>query len=406
MIDDAISQLRERRDRHPPQRYPVQHATAQFHLGQALLQSGRPDDAAEALRASLRWFPEPLDTERAKVLNLLGAALRDLRDHAGAAECFLQAEKMFALRRLTSERGAAVFNLGLVRRDAGDPHGAAQAFARAREYFADGPLPSQAVAALHLGTAQLEAGDPDAAHAALTQALQTAKVIGDRGIIGAAANALGLAQLACGQADDAAVSFSLAVAAHPRSVRPDEFAMAKANLALAHQAGERPAHALIAARQALAVPQPPPAVRAQAQAVLEQLGAGVGCDLLAVLDDERPEQWANVVREELVRWAAAPRDERRREAAAWIEGQVGRADRAERLAEAWLSGLVELPPHDLDVVVVAVLEAMGDVDSAVAEGFRSRTARAMALFPVPQLLRLRDRFNALAAGLGQSTTWN
>ena len=405
-LDDTIDQLTDRIARHSPERYPVQHATAHFHLGQALLQAGRTDDAATALRTSMRWFPEGLVVERAKALNLLGAALRTKGDLDAAAEAFAGAGAVFARRKMTAEHGAALFNLGLVHSDLGNAHAAAESFAQARERFADGSLGPQAAAAVHLGKALLEAGDVDAATTTLQRAVELCERVGDREGLGAAANALGLAHLAARRPADAVEVLGLAVAAHPRSLRPAEFAMAKANLALAYEGSAQPARARLAARQALAVSEPPAPVLAQAEAVLARLGPPTGSDLLAVLDDDPKELWANTVREELVRWAAVSPSERRAEAVAWIQAQARRPEVADELIHAWLSALLELPPADLDTVVLAVLEAGDDVDPEVAAGFRSRVARAMAWFPVPQLMRLRDRFHHLAAQLGHDPTWS
>src|SRR5215212_11475176 len=74
---EAIEELEERLARFPPERYPVQHATAQFHLGVALANAGRPAEAERALHVAARLFaPDRLPTEHAKATNALGAALR------------------------------------------------------------------------------------------------------------------------------------------------------------------------------------------------------------------------------------------------------------------------------------------------------------------------------------------
>jgi len=405
-LDGTIDELRRRLGRYPPERYPVQYATTQFHLGQALLQADRPTEAIGALRTSLRWFPEPLVVERAKVLNLAGAALRATGELGAAAEAFTRAAGVFAERGLAAEHGAALFNLGLVRRDAGEPHAAAELFGEAREQFSEGPVAPQAAAALHQGGALLEAGEVDDAVAALRDAMDLAERVADRETRGAAANTLGLALRAAGRPADAVSAFVLSAAAHPRSVRPAGYAMAKANLALAYEDEGRPERSRLAARQALAVDDVPEPVRAQAEAIVARIGPAAGSPLLAVLDDEPEERWAFTVREEVVRWAVASPAERRAEAAAWVEGQAQRREHSAALNHAWLSALLELPPADLDAVVTAVLEATERLESSVQERFRSDVARTMTLFPVPQLLRLRDRFNALAVGLGQEAAWN
>ncbi len=405
-VDDVVQQLHDRIERHPPQRYPVQHATAQFHLGHALLQRNQPAAAVDALQRSLEWFPEALEVERAKVLNLLGAALRAAGQFATATERFVQAAELFAEHGLRAEHAAALFNLGLVQRDAGDTHAAIDAFAAARQQFAVGPLPPRSAAALQLGSALLEAGDAETAKQALEEALDLAQRAGETATVGAAANALGLAHLACDNATAAIDAFRLAVSAHPRSLHPAEFAMAKANLALAYEAASQAPHARLAARQAMAVPRPPEPVAAQAAAVLARMGGRDDSDLLAILDQEPRERWHFIVAEELARMAGEPPADRRAEARTWIRGQVARPDATEELAAAWVGALLELPPAQLDAVVAATIQGAADVGGDEAAAFRSRTARAMALFPVPQLLRLRDRFNDLAAELGEPAAWN
>nr|MBA2577801.1 hypothetical protein [Euzebyaceae bacterium] len=219
------------------------------------------------------------------------------------------------------------------------------------------------------------------------------------------ANALGLARLAAGDVDGAVEALHTAVAAQPRSLRPEGFAMAKANLAVAHErAGDAP-RARLAARQALAVAEAPDAVVEQSRGVVALLGADPG-DLLAVLDTEPAQLWPVALREEVVRWAAADPDERRDDARGWVEGQVARPERSEALAESWLSAVLELPRPDFDAVIATVLEATAQVDSETARRFRSQTTRAMARLPVPQLLRVRNRFNDLAVELGQEPAWS
>ncbi len=45
MTADVVAELRERLRRHPADRHPLQHATAQFHLGSVLLGAGDVDGA-------------------------------------------------------------------------------------------------------------------------------------------------------------------------------------------------------------------------------------------------------------------------------------------------------------------------------------------------------------------------
>lgn len=405
-VDETIEELRRRLDRYVPERYPVQHATTQFHLGQALLHAEQSSEALQALRASLRWFPAPMVTERAKVLNLAGAALRAEGEHAAATEAFTWAARVFAEQGLSAEHGAAMFNLALVQRDAGDHRSAAEGFARAREQLAAGAVGPQAAAALQQGSALLEAGDVDGAVAALHDAVALAERGAEREMLGTAANALGLALMAAGRTADAVDAFGLAVAAHPRSVRAAEFAMAKANLALAYEDAGDASRARFEARHALGVAGAAAPVRSQAQAIIDRTEPTDGSLLLAVLDGTAQDGWMATVREEVARWAAVPPAERRADVALWVQGQAQREGDATAVHHLVLGALLELPPADLDAVVAAIVEAVGDLAPDDADRVRSALVRGMALFPVPQLLRLRDRFNGVSAELDQEASWS
>lgn len=405
-VDETIQELRRRLDRYVPERYPVQHATTQFHLGQALLHAEQSREALQALRTSLQWFPAPMVIERAKVLNLAGAALRAEGEHEVATEAFTWAARVFAEQGLSAEHGAALFNLALVQRDAGEHRRAAEGFARAREQLAAGAVGPQAAAALQQGTALLEAGDADGAVAALHDAVSLAERGAEREMLGAAANALGLALRAAGRTTEAIDAFGLAVAANPRSLRPAEFAMTKANLALAYEdAGDAP-RSRFEARHALGVADAAPPVHNQAQAIIDRTEPIDGSLLLSVLDGTAQDGWAATVREEVARWAAVPPAERNADVAAWVQGQAQRGGDAAAVHHLVLGALLELPPADLDTVVAAIVEGAGDLAPDDADRVRSAIVRAMALFPVPQLLRLRDRFNDVAAELGQEASWS
>lgn len=399
--------LGERVARYPPARYPIQHATAQFHLGVALLDGRRHEEARAALGAAVRLFdPERLPVEHAKAANALGAVLRLTGRPAEAATAFEAATAAFAAAGQPLEEGAAAFNLGLVQHEAGEPQQAVASFARARELLdaKRAPGPAAAAASEH-GAALLLAGDLPAATAALQEAVALADRAGDHAQLGAAHNALGLAHLAAEHPGGAVAAFTAAAGAHPRSLRPAEHAMAKANLALAHERSGDAPRARLAARQGLGVPGAPEPVTAQARELLQRLGAPPG-DVLLVLDAQPPGRWPAIVREELVRWADAPVEERGAETVAWVEGQVERVEATAQLIDALLGGLLELPPEDFEQLVRALLEALARVDPDTAGRFRSQTARGMAAFHLPQEARLRETFNRLAAELGQAPEWD
>ncbi|MDP9444315.1 MAG: hypothetical protein M3P83_08180, partial [Actinomycetota bacterium] len=128
--DAQIEQLRSRLARHPVDRYPVQHATAQFHLGTALVQVGEVDAALAALDTAESIFGAcGLRLEQAKAGNMRGVALRATGMTGPAAAAFTGAVERFAELDRPVEHAAALYNLGLVRVDAGDRAGARTAFA-------------------------------------------------------------------------------------------------------------------------------------------------------------------------------------------------------------------------------------------------------------------------------------
>jgi tetratricopeptide (TPR) repeat protein len=395
-------ELRRRLDRHPADRYPVQHATARFHLGVALAGTGRLEEAEEHLATACRLFPaDGMPAEHAKAANARGAVLRLLGRPADAAETFADAAARFERAGLALEQGAAVFNLGLAERELGGD-GVEDAFRRARALLDPNRVPAQAgAAARELGAALLAVGRLDEAVECLRDAVELAGRAGDAPGLAGAANVLGVAHLALGNAGAAAASLEQSVAASPRSVRPDGYAMAKANLALADEARGRTTQARLAAQQALGTPGAPAPVRAQAADVLARLGDEPGA-VWAVLDDLPPERWPAVVREELARWVDTGAARRAAEAAAWVHGQSRRQAAAEDLAEALLGALVELPPQAMETVIDGVVAA---VAADGAEAFVQQCSRAMARFAVPQWMRLRDHFERASADAGLDAAW-
>jgi len=405
VVSDAVSELRARVQRYPPERYPVQNATASFHLGVALLEAGRAADAIAPLRSSAELFEPRLPVEHAKALNMLGAALRSTGAFADAAERFSHAANLFAAAERPVEAAAARYNLGLARREAGDLRGAVESLDTALELFDGARLPAQAAAAAReLGAALLTAGDVDAAQAVLERATDRARAAEDSAGLAAAANVLGLARLAAARADAAVEAFTEAVAANPRGLRAEGHAMAKANLALAYERTGAVAAARLAARQAAGVPGAPPVVLEQAAGVIERLGTGAD-DLYVVLDSEPADRWPGAIRAEVLRALDAPESERRRTAAAWIDGQLARPAVAGDIAEAWLGVLLELPPPDMEAMLRATLLALAGEELERVVRFRSMTSRAMARFYLPQWSRLAATFNRLAADVGSEQVW-
>lgn len=408
--------LLERLRHHRADRYPVQHATASFHLGTLRLDAGRLEEAAADLARAREHFPEEMAVERAKATTMLGAAHRAAGRLVDAAACFDEAAACFADAEQPGEHGAALHNRGLVARDAGDPELAAGCFERARERFdAAGAGPQAAAAAREQGAARLTAGDPEGALEVLADAGDLAARGGDLAGQGEVANLTGLAQLALDRPEEAAQVFRESAAVHPRGTRPEAFAMAKANLALAWERTDRPARARLAARQALAAGSVPAAVAGQARGLLDRLGGGPG-DVLAALEHEagRPaggpdvaeaDEWPVVWREEAARWATIDGLERDAETSAWVRGLAERPHRIGDLAEPWLGALLELPPAEMEALAAAAIRATGRLEPDAAQRVRAEVGRAMARFHAPQMLRLRDTFDRLAGELGEPTGW-
>ncbi len=397
---NPIEVLTERVRRHPPERYPIQHATAQFHLGQALAEAERFDEASAALRASAGVFARAgLALEGAKATNQLGAVLRLAGDPQAAIALLRAAAETFAGAGEGVDEGAARFNLGMALREADAPD-AHLSFSRARDRWEHaGHLETASAAAREAGTESWAASRPDQAIAELSDAIALARTAGAATAEGAAANVLGLVLLDAGRPVEARGTLAEAVAAHPRGVRPADHSMAQANLALAHEQAGDATRARVAARQALAVTDVPAPVREQAAAVLERLGDPAG-DLPRLLGGEPIERWPALVRAEQTRLAETEPALRRAEAAAWLAHQLAHPERGEELAATWLGALLEQPPESLESLVADLLTALEAPAPADADRLRREFERGMARFHPPQMLRLRDTFARLAAERG------
>lgn len=406
-VEAAIDELKGRLERYPAERYPMQHATALFHLGVALTNAGRGDEARVALLAAARLFdPERLPVENAKATNALGAALRAAGRPQRAAEAFGRAAEAFDAAGLTPEHGAARFNLGLVQREAGDTTAAVDSFERARTLLEECKLPVQAAAAAReAGATRFATGDLDRAGSLLEHGLELAGRARDEVGVAAAANALGLVRLHAGRTREAIDALQSAVAGNPRMIRPEGYAMAKSNLALAHEQAGDDLEARLAARQALGTPSAPRPVAEQAAAVLERLGGGPG-DILRLLEREPAERRPALVREELARWIDADPAERFAESGAWVDGQVARRGDSVDIAEAWVGAVLELPPSAMEAVIRSTLEALVRRDDRSRARFKSDVDQAMARFHVPQLMRLTDELRRLGAEVEGDTPWS
>lgn len=404
----AIDELRASLTRHPPQRRPLQHATAQFHLGDLLLNAGELEEAEAAYTAAAALFgARGAHSEEGKALNGLGATLRTAgRPHA-ATRAFEHAAARLAAAGLELDEGAAYFNLGLALREAGEPEASACALERAVTLLDPQRAPAQAAAASReLGSAQLGLGRLDEARVTLEHALELAAHALDEAARSSAANTLGLVHLAAGANDAAATAFTRAVESSPRGARPEGFAIAEANLALARERQGLHARARLAARQALAAPVVPAPVEEHARGVLTRLGTGAEDDVRIVLDEEQPDDArARFAREELVRSADAPEGESAADARAWLRAHVQSRLDPVAVAELWLGALLELPPDALELLVRSAVREVASLEAQQRDEFRAAVVRAMARFHLPQMMRLQEMFTRAAEDAGDSGPW-
>lgn len=402
-----LSELESRLARYPAARYPVQHATASYHLGTAYLQRGRLPQSLELLSAARAIFTRlGLRLEQAKTLVMAGVALRESGRLDLARQAFEGAATSFAALEQPAEQGAAAYNLGLVLQEQSDTEAAQQAMASARELFLKAGQPAQAGAACReRGAALLQSGRADLAVTLLEEAAALAERGGDLPGLGMATNILGLAHLATGDSHRAVSELARAVGAFPRSMRPAEHAMAKANLAVAYEQCDLPSRARLAARQAMALSSADAQVRTQARDVLDRLAGDVQLDLLAVLESEPRDRWAAIVREEAVRWCEAEPDERLEAVGAFVGGLLSRPEVCYDLAETLLGVMLELPPGHYDSLVTAIVRATAGRGDDDPDRVRSVVGSAMARFAIPQWQRLASSLNSAARELGQSESW-
>jgi len=400
--------LTERLSRYPADRYPVQHATTQFHLGSVLLHAGKTAPALAALSTAQQVFDDAgMALERAKASLMLGVALRSSGKRQQAAATFAAASKELAELGQPAEQGAAAYNLGLVLQDEGDLDGAYAAWTTAAEAFVGAKYPAQAAAAARdHGACLLTAGRIDEAVVRLQRAVELADQARDSQAAGTSGNALGLAQMAADDAAGAVGALRQALAAFPRAVKPAEHAMVKANLALAYEQTQQNPRARLAAAQALAVPGAAAPVRAQAQELLGRLGEVSADDLMTVLEGE-PDQdkWVLIVREELLRAVELPAAGRTAVLSGFLDGLLTRPVESYAMAESLLNVILELPPRTYDQLIAAFIAACAGRPEEDLDRLRSVTGGALARFAIPQWQRLAASLNAAAEKAGQPATW-
>lgn len=403
--DDLLAELRAGVDRHEPGRYPVQHATAAFHLGVELLRRGDLGEAVGWLDRAVDLFPpDGLAVEHAKARNMRGVAHRDGLDRDLAARDFARAAELFAAQGHEVEAAASRFNQGLVVRDDGDHDAAILAFSDAFRAFEGADARDHAAAAAReLGVTLLGTDRLDEASTALEDAIEQARRAGNRAALGEAANVLGIVHLHRDDAGAARAAFEDAAGAHPRSIRSAAHAMAVSNVALACQRLGLHDHASLAARQALALDDVAPQVAAQARDVLARVGDRADA-LHGVLAVEGRPRWAGILRAELERVAALSGSAREPHDRHWVAGLATAGDADER-TEEWMEVVLEQPPEVFVATIDGTLRAWALLDDDAARRVHDVVVAVMPRFHVPQWMRLTDTFAQRSEALDLHRSW-
>lgn len=407
-LEDAVHDLEARLAQYPSTRYPAQHATAAFHLGTAYLQGGRAAEARGLLSTSHDLFARVgMALEQAKALMMCGVSHREVGDLERAVACFTDAADTFDELGERAEQGAAAYNLSVALAAMGRTPTALAAMARAADLLeSTGQLPQAAAAYREQGATLLQTDRAGQAVPLLERSAELARQTGDLAGLGAASNILGLARLALEDSSGAVAALTEAVGAYPRTLRPREHAMSKANLALAYEQNANPARARLSARQVASLPQLDPQVTAQVQGILRRLSDAETSDLFAVLDQEVPDQWPAVVREETTRWSLGGSDVRNRGVTLFLLGVLERPADSYALAEALLAVVLELPPDSYDELIQALALAtsrLPEDDARVRVG--SVFSSALARFAMPQWQRTVAALNTASIELGEPANW-
>lgn len=406
--DNTVPDLEARLAQYPSTRYPVQHATAAFHLGTAYLHRGDVEQARELLDTSHDLFARVgMVLEQAKAQMMCGVALREAGDLENALIRLTDAADTFDESGEHAEQGAAAYNLSVVLTAMGRPSAALTAMARAAALLeSSGQLPQAAAAYREQGAALLRTDHADQAVPLLEHGADLARRAGDLAGLGAASNVLGLARLALEDTRGAVVALTEAVGAYPRSLRPHEHAMAKANLALAYHHDADPARARLVARQVSNLPDLDPQVAAQVREVLVGSPDADGPDLFSVLDREDPDRWPAIIREETARWSLGGPSERARGVSEFIGGLLERPAESHAWAASLLSVILELPPEDFNEMVHEVAHATSRLaDEESRARVRTVFASALVRFAMPQWQRTVAALNAASADLGEKAQW-
>ena len=241
-----IDELRERLVEYPKESLPLEHATVQFNLGLALMESphgATQDDQRDAIGAfaqALTVFrPATFPVERARVLNALGSVERDLGSLSLAQERFLEARDLVEPSESPAEFGAVMNNLGLTYADQGMRSEMQGVFQEALDTFSIERYARQRLTTLHnLGQALTGSGsEPDRERA--IEVYREALTLTDESdtlyLKALVHTSLGLALMAQkGNAlDDAIAEYQQALAVFDRLTYPFQHAVTINNLGVA-----------------------------------------------------------------------------------------------------------------------------------------------------------------------------
>lgn len=412
----TIARLEEQLRRTPKARL-FERGVIRYNLGLAWAEIPSGDRAINLSRAvaSLQKAAELFDphdkpVEYARTQNALGSALRELGQVEDAATAFQRAMELVPVEINPGEHGAARNNLGLVLGDAGRLQEAVEQYTAALQAFSGRAFLRQRIAVLH-NLGQALAGSPDADRVRegierYREALELADPQDHPYQWGLLNHSLGVAYTAVGDPRKAIDAFTEALRVFTRHRWPFQHALTKNNLGLAHaQIGDPPSlrHAVAAYEDALRLldvrmhrEQWEQAYRnlELAEKALKDAGeGGTRAQHFAQLAAEaQGEALLNLMRERLLDFTTQP-EPRRTEALAELDHAVLALpdDAAQKVTNAWMSVLMELP-HDQ---FLAGLRARMVVHGSLDEEARSRAATILEAsigneLLAPQRIRVRD----------------
>lgn len=412
---------------------PYEHATVAYRLGLAYAESpaGVP---SENLRRALACYDVAVSifdarfdpVEHARVLNAAGAAQRALGDARRAATLFEESAQLLAGRGRNDEHAAALNNLGLARTELGQVEPALAAFDGALALFDAGSAEGrrgQAATLLNRGLASATAGNAESLEAALVDYRRAGTDLDAReapyhwGLLHHSMGValFGLAQTGAGDRPhllaEAGQVLAESLTVFTRAAFPFQYALAKHNLGLVHEAaGDVPGlrRALASYEDALGAldPRLQEAAWRQAYASLERVERALGelypdmsrpAHFAALLAAILPAERDALLRERLMLLLALPEPRRH---AGLVEGARAMAmlerEEARALIEAELVVLMELPNEYLEAALQARMDAHRRLEGeAREEADRALDQAVSDALGGPQRVFVRDYLYSL-----------